>query len=181
MLLLIVPLVLLSLALAGCGGDEQPATPRRAVQLSLTAPADATTVDADSVRLRGRVAPSTATVVVLGREVDVTAGSFSASVSLDEGANLIDVAASAPGRRPASTALRIVRQVPVVVPDVGGDDPEAAVEALEGLGLDIELRRGGGLLDSFLPSDLGVCSTEPDAGTKVRPGATVTVEVAKAC
>jgi PASTA domain/Glucodextranase, domain B len=178
---LALPLVLLPFALAGCGGDERPATPRRAVQLSVTAPGDATTVEGDSVELRGRVVPATATVVVLGREVDVAGGSFSTPVSLEEGANLIDVAASAPGRRPASTALRVVREVPVEVPDVEGDDPEAAVEALEGLGLEVQVRRGGGLLDSLLPGDVGVCATDPEAGTRVRPGSTVTVEVAKVC
>jgi hypothetical protein len=174
-------LLLLLAAAAGCGGADRPATPRRAVQLSVVAPGDAATVDADEVELRGRVAPSTATVTVLGREVEVSGGSFSTTVSLEEGANLIDVAASAPGRRPASTALRVVRQVPVEIPDVEGDEPEAAVEALEGLGLDVRLRRGGGLLDSLLPGDVGVCSTDPDAGTKVRPGSAVTVEVAKVC
>jgi Glucodextranase, domain B/PASTA domain len=168
-------------AAAGCGGDDRPAAPPRAVQLALVGPSDAATVEGDAVEVRGRVVPSASSVRVLGREVDVSGGSFSAEVALEEGANLIDVAASAPGRRPVSTALRVVREVPVEVPDLRGDEPEAAVETLEGLGLEAEVRRGGGLLDDLLPSELGVCATDPEDGTRVRPGTTVVVEVAKVC
>jgi hypothetical protein len=178
--LLLLP-SLLACALAGCGGDDRPSAPLRAVQLSLASPADAGTVEGDAVEVTGRVVPARSSVRILGRDVDVTAGSFTTEVVLDEGANLIDVTASAPGRRPVSTALRVVREVPVEVPDLRGDDPEEAVETLEGLGLDAEVRRGGGLLDDLLPGEVAVCESDPEDGTRVRPGTTVTLEVAKVC
>ena len=178
----VLPLVCaLAAAAAGCGGEDRPAAPPRAVQLELSGPVDAGTVEGDAVEVSGRVVPSAAAVQVLGREVDVSGGRFTTEVTLEEGANLIDVAASAPGRRPATTAVRVVREVPVEVPDLRGDDPEAAVETLEGLGLRADLRRGGGLLDDLIPGALGVCGTDPEDGERVRPGTTVTVEVAKAC
>jgi hypothetical protein len=173
--------ILVAALAAGCGGDDRPSAPLRAVQLELTGPADAGTVEGDAVEISGRVVPSASSVQVLGREVDVSAGTFTTEVPLEEGANLIDVAASAPDRRPVSTAVRVVREVPVEVPDLRGDEPEAAVETLEGLGLEAEVRRGGGLLDDLIPGELGVCGTDPEDGTRVRPGTTVTVEVAKAC
>jgi Glucodextranase, domain B/PASTA domain len=166
---------------AGCGGEERPAAPLRAVQLEVLSPGDATTVEDGEVLVRGRVRPTVSSVEVLGREVDVAGGGFSTAVELEEGANLIDVAASAPGRRPASTAVRVVREVPVEVPDLAGDAPDEAAGALEGLGLQARLRRGGGLLDSLLPGEAGVCSTDPEAGSRVRPGTTVDVEVARVC
>ena len=178
------PLALVTLVCAlaaGCGGDDPPAAPPRAVQLELTGPADAGTVEGDAVEVSGKVVPSASAVQVLGRDVDVSAGRFTTEVTLEEGANLIDVAASAPGRRPATTAVRVVREVPVEVPDLRGDDPEAAVETLEGLGLQADVRRGGGLLDDLIPGELGVCGTDPEDGERVRPGTTVAVEVAKAC
>jgi hypothetical protein len=167
--------------LAACGGEDPAPPPQRAVELTLEAPADAAVVDADAVEVRGRVVPATAGVRVLGREVDVRSGAFGVTVDLDEGANVIDVAAGAEGRLPVSTALRVVREVPVRVPDLEGLAPDEAVERLEALGLQAELRRGGGLLDGLLPGDAGVCATEPEAGEEVRPGTTVEVAVARAC
>ena len=179
------PLIAVSLfallAAAGCGGEDRPAPTPRAVQLSLTGPADAATVDGDDIEVRGTVVPAASSVQVLGRDVDVSSGSFAIEVPLEEGANLIDVTASAAGRRPATTAVRVVREVPVEVPDLRGNEPETAVESLEGLGLRAEVRRGGGLLDDLIPGELGVCGTDPEEGERVRPGTRVTVEVAKAC
>lgn len=174
-------LVLLVALAAGCGGGDRAAAPVRAVQLDVLSPADAATVEDGDVVVRGRVRPSASSVRVLGREVEVAGGTFSAPVDLEEGANLVDVAASAPGRRPASTAVRIVREVPVEVPELDGAEPQEAREALEGLGLQPRLARGGGLLDSLLPGEIGVCSTDPEAGSRVRPGTPVAVEVAKVC
>jgi beta-lactam-binding protein with PASTA domain len=111
----------------------------------------------------------------------VDAGAWSAEVPLEKGANVVDVSASAEGRRPALAAVRIVRRVPIEVPDVEGEDPQAAVDELEALGLDTRVERGGGLLDDLLPATLGVCSTDPEPGTEVRVGTTVTLEVAKVC
>jgi hypothetical protein len=169
------------LVLAGCGGDDRPSAPLRAVQLSLSSPGDAGTVEGDAVEVTGRVVPAASSVRVLGREVDVTSGSFTAEVTLEEGANLIDISASAPGRRSVSTALRVVREVPVEIPDLRGDDPAEARATLEGLGLQAELRRGGGLLEDLLPGEVAVCGSDPEHGTRVRPGTSVTLEVAKVC
>jgi hypothetical protein len=167
-------------AAAGCG-DDTPAPPPRPVQLEVLSPSDGGTVQSARVQVRGRVTPSGAEVRVLGRGVDVSGGTFATAVALEEGANLVDVAAAAPGRRPASTAIRVLRVTPVRIPDVEGEDAEDAVGQLEDLRLEVETRRGGGLLDDLLPGGLGVCSLDPPAGTEVRPGSTVTVEVARSC
>ena len=175
-------IAVLCLAPAGCGGeDEPPAPPPRGVLLTLSAPSDAATVSDERVEVRGRVVPSAAQVRVLGRRVEVRDGRFAAEVELDEGANVIDVAASASGRRPASTAVRVVREVPVEIPDLEGADADEAVAELRALRLEVRTTEGGGLLDDLLPGEEGVCALDPEAGTKVRPGTTVTVEVAKGC
>jgi len=166
--------------LGGCGDDGQRRPPAPVV-LEVLEPGDAGVVEGDRVTLRGRVRPATAEVAVLGEPAQVAAGTWTAEVPLDDGANVIDVSATAEGRRPALAAVRVVRQVPVEVPDVAGDDPQAAVDELEALGLEARVERGGGLLDDLLPATLGVCATDPEPGTEVRPGTTVTVEVAKVC
>jgi hypothetical protein len=127
------------------------------------------------------VTPAASDVQVLGRRVDVSGGRFATEVALEEGANLVDVAASAAGRRPASTAVRIVRVTPVEIPELEGESASDAVERLEDLGLEVETRRGGGILDDLLPGGLDVCRLDPPAGTEVRPGSTVTVEAARSC
>jgi hypothetical protein len=176
-------LVLLALVgLAGCGAEEEQA-PKvlPAVQLAVTDPDDTATVDGEAVQVSGTVAPAGAQVTVLGRKVPVSGGSFATEVALEEGANLIDVAAVAAGRRPVTTAVRVVREVPVTVPDVEGDDLESATERLQALGLKVETERGGGLFDDLLPGETGVCDSSPAAGTDVKPGSTVTLRVARVC
>ena len=173
--------LLLGLVLAGgCGGDE-PTPPPRPVQLQVLAPADGGTVEDERVEVRGRVRPAASEVRVGGRPVDVAGGRFATEVELDEGANLVDVAASAPGRRPASTAIRVLRVSPVEIPDLEGVGAEEAIEQLEDLRLKVETRRGGGLLDDLLPGGLAVCAVDPPPGTEVRRGSTVTIEVARSC
>ena len=168
------------LLVAGCG-DDSPSPPPRPVELVVHAPSDGGTVEGEQVEVRGRVMPAASEVQVRGRTVDVDGGTFATRVALDEGANLVDVAASAPGRRPASTAVRVVRISPVEIPDLEGENAEDAVEQLEDLRLEVETRRGGGLLDDLLPGGLDVCALDPPPGTKVRPGTTVTIEVARSC
>lgn len=151
------------------------------MELVVVAPADGSTTDGEQVQVRGRVTPAAAEVHVLGRRVDVTGGTFVTEVDLDEGANLIDVAASAAGRRATSTAVRVVREVPVEIPDLEGEDARSAIEELRALRLVVQTRDGGGLLDDLLGGDEAVCSISPEPGTEVRPGATVTVETARSC
>jgi hypothetical protein len=164
----------------GCGEDEARRAPAP-VALEVLEPGDAAVVDGDAVTLRGRVRPAASEVAVRGRRAEVRAGTWTAEVELEEGANVIDVSATAAGRRPALAAVRVVRRVPIEVPELDGEDPQAAVDALEALGLEPRVERGGGLLDDLLPATLGVCSTDPEAGTEVRVGTTITLEVAKVC
>ena len=173
-------LVLAALAATGCGGDERPRVLGQ-VRLQVLSPPDAAVVEGDEVTLRGRVSPAAAEVKVRGEAAAVRAGAWTADVELDPGANVIDVSASARARRPAVAAIRVVRQVPVEIPDVENDDPQKAAQRLEALGLRVEVTRGGGLLDELLPASLGVCSIDPKPGTEVRVGTTVTLDVAKVC
>jgi hypothetical protein len=75
-------------------------------------------LEGDDVEISGTVVPARAHVHVLGNEVDASGGRFTASVPLEPGANIIDVAASADGRSPVVTAVRVVREMPVPVPDL---------------------------------------------------------------
>jgi hypothetical protein len=166
--------------LAGCGGDE-PRRPEPRVTLRVTSPNDAAVVREDRVRIAGRVSPAGAAVVVLGREAVVEEGSFSATVALEPGANVVDVAAAAPGRRAAFAALRVVREVRVRVPDLGGREAEPAREQLEALGLEVAEERGGGLLDPLFPGAPVVCESRPGPGAELLPGSTVVLVVARSC
>ena len=98
------------LAVVGCGGDDPPV--QRAlvpVVLEVAEPSDEAVVRADSVQVRGTVSPPGAAVRVAGRAAEVDGGSFAAKVALEPGANVIDVTATARGRAPALTALRVTR------------------------------------------------------------------------
>jgi len=89
--------------------------------------------------------------------------------------------ATARGRGPALTALRVRREVPVAVPDLGGLAVAAVEEKLGAAGLGVDVERGGGLLEELLPGEPAVCEQDPGPGTKVRRGTTVHVVVAKSC
>ena len=171
---------LAALVVSACG-DEAPSKPPPKVRVALTAPGDAAVVDGDRVELRGTVAPARARVEVLGLPVDASGGAFATEVQLDPGANVIDVAASAEGRSPAVTAVRVVRRMPLTIPDVDGQRPDTAIQRLEALGLDVAVHEGGGILDDLLGGDQRACGTEPEAGSVVRPGTSVTVEVQRDC
>ena len=173
--------VVAALLAAGCGDDPGPPRDEPTVRLELTRPADAQVTRSDTVELTGTVKPASAAVRVLGRDVPVDGGEFRTDVELEPGANLIDVAASANGRRPDFAALRVVFEARVALPDVVGGDADTAREQLEGLGLEVEAEDAGGLLDGILPGDPRVCEMEPEAGTDVLPGTTVTVRVARDC
>jgi hypothetical protein len=173
--------VAVALLAAGCGDDPGPPRDEPTVRLTLTAPADADVTRSDTVEVTGAVKPARAAVRVLGRDVAVDDGEFRTEVELEPGANLIDVAASANGRRPDFAALRVVFEARVALPDVVGGDADTAQEQLEGLGLEVEADDAGGLLDQILPGDPRVCEMEPAAGAEVLPGSTVTLRVARDC
>jgi hypothetical protein len=180
----VLVLACLAAAAAGCGGDGEKPTqrPPAAVDLTVSAPDDMSTVRAESVEVKGTVTPASAAVLVLGQRASVSGGgTFSATVPLQPGANVVDVMATASGRGPALAAFRITREVPVVVPDLGGKTADEARSALGGLGLKAEVEEGGGLLEDLLPGDPAVCTQDPRAGAQVRRGASVHVVVSKSC
>src|SRR4051812_13607036 len=111
----------LALAATACGssggGDKASqavlatpvATKQAKIALSVVAPADAATVRATSVAVRGTVQPAVAAVEVLGKKAIVRNGEFSATVPLQPGDNAIDVVATAAGSAPATTTLSVTR------------------------------------------------------------------------
>jgi hypothetical protein len=175
--------VLAALAsLAGCGTDDPAPAPALApVRLAIAAPGDRAVVRGANVDVRGRVTPSVSQVTVLGRPALVTQGRFSALVPLEAGANVIDVIATAPRRRPALAALRVTRDVLVTVPQLAGVPEDELDGVLEPLGLQADVERDGGILDVLRPGTAAVCDQEPQAGARVRRGSTVRVLVAKRC
>jgi hypothetical protein len=173
----------LAAAAAGCGGDDGERTQRALtpVSLGVSAPSDNSVVRTDTVEVRGTVEPADAAVMVLGRSAAVNAGSFSAEVDLEPGANVIDVVATAPGRGPAMTAVRVTRELPVEVPDLDGLEVQEAQQRVGDAGLELEVTEGGGLFDDLLPGEPAVCGQDPEPGTEVRRGTTVHVEVRRSC
>ena len=168
----------------GCGGDDENRAqrPPAAVDLKVSEPRDMATVRAESIQVRGTVAPAGAAVTVLGQRAAVSGGgTFSATVPLHPGANVIDVMATAQNRGPALTAFRVAREVPVDVPSLEGKSVDEVQDTLSGLGLRPDIEEGGGLLEDLLPGDPSVCTQEPAAGTQVRRGTGVHVVVSKSC
>ena len=175
------PVLVVLLALAGCGGDDPPPRDPAAVRLTIEAPADTATVKEDTVELRGRVSPARATVEVAGEAAPVSDGAFSKTVKLDEGVNVIDVSATMPGRSAAFAALRVTYDPRVTIPDLTGQVDEDAAARLDSLGLDVELEAVGGFLDELRSGPRRVCETDPPAGATVDPGSSVILKTAKRC
>ena len=177
------PLILLlaAAALASCGGDDRPPPDPSAVRLTITAPRDSAIVREASTALEGRVSPARASVQVAGKDTPVTDGEFTAEVELEEGVNVIDVAASMPGRSSAFAAVRITHDPRVAVPDLVGVPDEEAAGRLSELGLDPRRENVGSLFDEFRSGERRVCESDPPAGTLVDPGAEVVLLVAKSC
>jgi Glucodextranase, domain B/PASTA domain len=171
----------LAASVAACGDGPAPPRAEPEVRLVLGSPADGTTVQSDTVPISGTVRPAGAHVEVLGKQVAVSGGSFSADVPLEPGVNLVDVSAGIVGRRPAFAVTRVVREVRVPVPDVVGGDADTAQSQLEGLGLSVTKQDSGGFFDPLLPGDPKVCEVRPRAGTDVLPGSEVTLLVARDC
>jgi hypothetical protein len=173
----------LAAAAAGCGGDDGERSQRASVPvvLDVSSPADNSVVRTETVEVRGTVEPADSAVRVLGRQADVSGGEFSAEVALEPGANVVDVIATARGRGPAMLAVRVTRELPVEVPDLGGLEVEEAQGRIGDAGLELEVTEGGGLFDDLLPGEPAVCEQDPEPGTEVRRGTTVHVEVRRAC
>jgi len=167
----------------GCGGDGEPRAAQvlDVVALEVSGPVDMEVVRGEAIDVHGSVQPAGAAVRVLGGPAEVSAGTFTASVPLEPGVNVIDVIATARGREPALTALRVTREMPVVVPDLGGKEVPEVQEELSTLRLELEVETGGGLLDELLGGEPAVCEQQPEAGAEVRPGSTVEVVVARRC
>jgi hypothetical protein len=173
----------LAAAAAGCGGDggERAQRVPLAVNLDVSSPSDNAVVRTDTVELRGTVEPAGASVRVLGHAAASSGGTWSASVPLEPGANVIDVMATARGRSPAMTAVRVTRELPVEVPDLDGLEVPEAEEQVQAVGLELEVTEGGGPLDDLFPGDPSVCQQDPSPGEEVRRGTTVHVEVQRLC
>jgi hypothetical protein len=173
----------LAAAAAGCGGgdDERAQRALVPVELRVDSPADEAVVREETVQVSGTVDPTGSAVRVMGRDAAVSGGTFTAEVPLEPGANVIDVMATARGRGPAMTAVRVTRELPVEVPDLDGLEVTEAQERVAEVGLELEVTEGGGLFDDLLPGEPAVCSQDPEAGEQVRRGTTVQVETAKSC
>jgi hypothetical protein len=171
----------LAVLATACGDGPAPPRDVPQVRLELGTPNDGDVVNSDTVEIAGTVRPSGADVQVLGRDVSVDGGSFHTEVTLEPGANLIDVSAGARGRRPDFAVARVLLEVRLPVPDLAGSDADTAVDQLDGLGLKSKTEDAGGFLDPLLPGDPKVCETRPRAGEQVMPGTTVTLLVARDC
>jgi Glucodextranase, domain B/PASTA domain len=164
-----------------CGDDREPPRRESGVKLELGSPPDGDVVRSETVEIRGTVQPRGAHVRVVGREIPVDGGSFRAEVPLEPGANLIDVSAESPGRRPDFAVARIVYEQRLPVPELVGSDADTAQDQLEGLGLTVRIENAGGFFDPLLPGDPKVCELDPRPGAQVLPGSEVTVLVARDC
>ncbi len=173
--------VVLAILTAACGDEPGPPPPEPVVRLELGTPADGAVVRSETVEVRGTVQPRGAQVEVLGREVAADNGEFRTDVALEPGANMIDVAAGARGRRPDFAVTRIVREVRLPVPDLAGGDADTARDQLEGLGLTVRTENAGGFFDPILPGDPKVCELRPRPGAQVLPGSEVTLRLARDC
>jgi hypothetical protein len=150
--------------------------------LTLTGPTDGSRVSASSATVSGIVRPAQARVQVLGQRVSVNQhGRFATRVELAVGANLIDVEASAPRSVGAVSAVQVVRFLLVTVPQLDGESPPQAAAALKSLGLAVVTHGSNNPFNFLIPGSTQVCSTSPSAGTRVDPGATVTLATGKIC
>ncbi len=167
-----------AIAIVGCGSAAKPTPP---VRLTISSPADGMRTLGRSVSISGTVSPAGSTVLVAGKRVAVSGGSFSTSVAVKPGSNVLDVLASSPRTKGAMGAVRVYRQVLITIPDLGGESPSQASTQLTRLGLVAKMQDGGGFLEPLIPASPQVCQTDPAAGHAVVPGSTVQVRIAKLC
>ena len=168
------------LLLSACGETPRPSSEPR-VKLKLDLPDDGGMTRDDHVAVRGTVTPADAAVQIAGKDAQVAGGEFTAEISLRPGGNVIDVTATASGRRPATDALRVLRDMRIEVPALVGQDPEQAIATLRAAGLKGVEERGGNWLDRLLPGDITVCALRPGAGALLDKGSRVTLETARDC
>jgi hypothetical protein len=176
----LAPLLAAGLVLSACGETPRPATQPR-VTLQLSTPDDGGTTREARVEIRGTVSPGDSTVRVGGEDAEVSGGEFRAEVELVPGGNVIDVAASSPGRRPATDAVRVERDMRVPVPNVVGQEGGAAIDTLKAAGLKPTEERGGTWIDRILGGAAQVCATSPQPDTLVEKGTRVIVQTAGEC
>ena len=144
-------------------------------------PSDAAVIKQDTMELSGRVSPARASVKVKGEPTPVTGGTFSTTVELEEGSNVIDVSAAMPGRSTVFAAVRVTHDPRVRIPDLVGVPDEEAADRLTELGLEPSTDSVGSLFDEFRSGERRVCMSEPPPGTLVDPGSEVLLLVAKQC
>jgi serine/threonine-protein kinase len=179
--LLLLPLVLPAAAATGCGGSAPAPAARPPVALQVSSPSDVSRTTGATATVAGTVGTAGARVVVLGRRVAVSGGRFSTTVPLQEGPNLIDVAAVAPRAQAAWRVVRVTRRSTITVPDVVGRTLDDATATLEADGLDVQAVDGGGFFDALRGGPRHACATSPAAGADVAPGTRVEVTAAKRC
>jgi hypothetical protein len=171
-----------TVALLACACGRTAHRPAAPVRLTLSSPAAGARIESSEATISGVVSPHGARVLVLGQAVKPGAeGSFSATVSLVPGTNLIDVIASAPHAQPAMTALQVIRYVLVTVPDVTGASPSDAAAAIRARGLKPQLHGDSDPFSFLLPFSEQVCSQSPSGGAQVDPNSTVTIHLGKLC
>ena len=175
----LIVLLAAGLLFSACGETPRPATEPR-VKLKLDAPDSGGTTRDDHIAVSGTVTPADAAVQVMGVDAQVSGGRVHRRRELQPGGNVIDVTAAAPGRRPATDALRYMRDMRVDVPDVIGKSPDDAAAALKDTGLAAVVEEDGTWLDHLL-GDPQVCATDPPAGTAVAKGTKVTLRTASDC
>jgi hypothetical protein len=177
----VVAVLCAALLLSGCGTAAGP-PPGPRVTLKLSAPADGSRVSASTATVAGTVRPVRARVAVLGRAVPVSRdGHFSITIGLSPGTNLIDAEASFARSTGAVAALRVVRFLLVTVPQVVGENPDDATDALKALGLSVKVQGSSDPFNFIIPGSNKVCSITPLAGAHVDPGATITLKTSKIC
>jgi hypothetical protein len=174
-------LLIAGLLLAGCGADTPLPKPQKPVQLSVSAPSDTAIVQGATAQVSGTVSPSGARVKVQGHVAQVSGNNFTSTVKLDQGPNVIDVAATASGRATALTAFRLTRDERIAVPEFVGLSVDDARRQAEQRDLELTTERGGGFLDPLVPRGLHVCDQSPAPGKQVRRGSTVQLLVARSC
>ena len=178
--LLSLAMVAATAAAAGCGEEPAP-TPRPPVQLAVTAPRDTETTREATIVVSGTVSPARARVVVLGEPVAVDGGSFSTTIELREGPNVVDVGASAAGRRAVWRAVRVTRRSLIRLPDLVGREEDDARSALDDLGLDVEVTNDDDFFDALRRGPRRVCLSTPAGGTEVSAGTEVEIVVSRSC